>query len=41
MDSRRSNPSPSGPHRLRVNLGRGEAQFTVRTFKGTIRLRPE
>lgn len=34
-------PASVGPHRLRLNLGRGEAQFTVRTFKGTIRLRPE
>jgi hypothetical protein len=34
-------PVAAGPHRLRLNLGRGEAQFTVRTFKGTVRLRPE
>jgi hypothetical protein len=34
-------PAAVGPHRLRLNLGRGEAQFTVRTFKGTVRLRPE
>lgn len=31
----------TGAHRLRLSLGRGEAQFTVRTFKGTVRLRPE
>lgn len=34
-------PASAGPHQLRVNLGRGEARITARTFKGTIRLRPE
>jgi hypothetical protein len=34
-------PVATGAHRLRLSLGRGEAQFTVRTFKGTVRLRPE
>jgi hypothetical protein len=34
-------PVATGPHSLRLNLGRGDAQFTVRTFKGTIRVRPE
>jgi hypothetical protein len=33
-------PVASGPRRLRLSLGRGDAQFTVRTFKGTIRVRP-
>jgi hypothetical protein len=34
-------PVALGPRHLRISLGRGDAQFTVRTFKGTIRLRPE
>jgi hypothetical protein len=34
-------PTAAGPHRLRLTLGRGGAEFTVRTFKGTVRLRPE
>ncbi|MDB4876619.1 MAG: hypothetical protein JWM41_3065 [Gemmatimonadetes bacterium] len=34
-------PVAAGPHSLRLNLGRGDAQITVRTFKGTIRLRPQ
>jgi hypothetical protein len=33
-------PASSGPHNLRITLGGGDAQITVRTFKGTIRLRP-
>jgi hypothetical protein len=33
-------PVSAGPHSLRLNLGRGESQFSIRTFKGTIRLRP-
>jgi len=33
-------PIASAPHSLRLSLGRGEAQVTVRTFKGAIRLRP-
>jgi len=33
-------PVASTAHNLRVSLGSGEAQITVRTFKGTIRLRP-
>jgi DUF4097 and DUF4098 domain-containing protein YvlB len=34
-------PAASGPHSMRLNLGHGDAQFTVRTFKGIIRLRPK
>ena len=34
-------PASSGPHNLRISLGRGESQITVRSFKGTIRLRPK
>jgi hypothetical protein len=34
-------PIATGPHSLRLSVGRGEAQVTVRTFKGAIRLRPE
>lgn len=34
-------PVASGPHSLKVSVGRGEAQVTVRTFKGTIRLRAQ
>jgi hypothetical protein len=34
-------PASDGPHSLRLSLGRGEAQVTVRTFKGPIRLRPQ
>ena len=34
-------PAADGPHSLRLSLGRGDAQVTVRTFKGTIRLRPQ
>jgi hypothetical protein len=33
-------PVAGGAHALRLSLGRGDAQLTVRTFKGTIRLRP-
>jgi hypothetical protein len=33
-------PIATGPHSLRLRLGRGDAQVTVRTFRGTIRLRP-
>ncbi len=33
-------PVSSGPHTLRIDLGRADAQVSVRTFKGTIRLRP-
>jgi hypothetical protein len=32
-------PMAAGPHSLRLSMGRGEAQMTVRTFKGPIRLR--
>ena len=32
-------PVTIGPHALRLSVGRGEAQVTVRTFKGAIRLR--
>lgn len=34
-------PIASTPHSVRLSLGRGGAQVTARTFKGTIRLRPE
>lgn len=37
----RIRPVAAGPHSLRINLGRGDAQITARTFKGVIRLRPE
>lgn len=33
-------PVGGGAHSLRVTLGHGDAQMTVRTFKGTVRLRP-
>ena len=34
-------PVSTGPHSLKLSVGRGEAQVTVRTFKGAIRLRQE
>jgi len=34
-------PIASTPHSVRVSLGRGGAQVAARTFKGTIRLRPQ
>jgi hypothetical protein len=34
-------PVASQPHSLRVSLGRGGSQVTVRTYKGSIRLRPQ
>lgn len=34
-------PVSSGPHSLRLAIGRGEAQMTVRSFKGPIRLRTQ
>jgi hypothetical protein len=34
-------PIASTPHSIRLSLGRGGAQVTARTFKGTIRLRPQ
>jgi hypothetical protein len=34
-------PVSSQPHSLRVSLGRGGSQVTVRTYKGSIRLRPQ
>jgi hypothetical protein len=34
-------PIASTPHSVRINLGRGGAQVVARTFKGTIRLRPQ
>lgn len=37
----RIRPVASAPRSLRINLGRGDAQVTVRTFKGPIRLRPQ
>jgi DUF4097 and DUF4098 domain-containing protein YvlB len=33
-------PTAGGAHSLRLTLGHGDAQMTVRTFKGTVRLRP-
>jgi len=36
-----SRPTSSDRHAVKVRLGAGAAQMTVRTFKGTIRLRPE
>ncbi|MGH7619946.1 MAG: hypothetical protein ACREPM_22255, partial [Gemmatimonadaceae bacterium] len=33
-------PVAGGAHSLRVTLGHGDAQMTVRTFKGVVRLRP-
>jgi hypothetical protein len=33
-------PAAIGPHNLRLTIGRGESQISVRTFKGAIRLRP-
>ena len=37
----RVRPIASPPRTLRFNLGGGDAHVTVRTFKGTIRVRPE
>lgn len=34
-------PTASTPHSIRLSLGRGGAQVAARTFKGTIRLRPQ
>jgi hypothetical protein len=34
-------PISSTPHSIRLSLGRGGAQVAARTFKGTIRLRPQ
>jgi hypothetical protein len=34
-------PAASQPHSMRLSLGSGGSQITVRTFKGTIRLRPQ
>lgn len=34
-------PVALGSHGMRLHLGTGEAQVTVRTFKGTIRVRPQ
>jgi DUF4097 and DUF4098 domain-containing protein YvlB len=34
-------PISSTPHSVRLSLGRGGAQVAARTFKGTIRLRPQ
>ena len=35
----RVQPVSAGPHSMRLSVGTGEAQVTVRTFKGPIRLR--
>lgn len=37
----RIRPTALTPQSMRLNLGRGEAQMTVRTFKGAIRLRAQ
>jgi len=37
----RVRPIASPPRTLRFNLGDGDAHVSVRTFKGTIRVRPE
>jgi len=37
----RIRPVAAEPHSLRLNLGRGDAHLSARTFKGPIRLRPE
>ena len=37
----RIRPVATAPHAVRITLGNGAAQMTVRTFKGVIRLRPE
>jgi hypothetical protein len=34
-------PTATQPHSVRINMGRGGSQVTVRTFKGSIRLRPQ
>ena len=34
-------PTAAQPHSVRLNMGRGGSQVTVRTFKGAIRLRPQ
>jgi hypothetical protein len=34
-------PIASATHSMRLSLGRGGSQVTVRTFKGTIRLRSQ
>jgi hypothetical protein len=34
-------PTAAQPHSVRLSIGRGGAQVTVRTFKGSIRLRPQ
>jgi hypothetical protein len=37
----RAQPVSAGPHSMRLNLGNGDSQVTVRTFKGPIRLRSQ
>jgi hypothetical protein len=37
----RVQPVSAGPHSMRLTVGPGEAQITVRTFKGPIRLRSQ
>jgi hypothetical protein len=37
----RVQPVAAGPHSMRLNVGNGDAQVTVRTFKGPIRLRSQ
>jgi hypothetical protein len=34
-------PAAAQPHSMRLSIGRGGSQVTVRTFKGSIRLRPQ
>jgi hypothetical protein len=37
----RIRPVASSPHSMRITLGSGSANVAIRTFKGTIRIRPE
>jgi DUF4097 and DUF4098 domain-containing protein YvlB len=37
----RTQPARVTPRSMKVNIGRGDAQITVRSFKGAIRLRPQ
>jgi hypothetical protein len=34
-------PTSATPHSMRLSFGRGASQVAIRTFKGTIRLRPQ
>jgi len=37
----RARAAEANPRSMKLSLGLGEAQFTVRTFKGAIRLTPQ